>query len=704
MDIKWKNYSHSIITKIIVFLISIICFSEAVTLTIDLLSYESNMKYHDIDIGFEDSYFQGRGFISESDDLINSLINLIEFKNEDYILEGNTITDKDIITKKEDLFRDFKRNSRYYKHGIREGNYEKFEEVYADRISNIKEELIKEDLKEYKFYLNNLEADGIIYYVSDGENTYTNSLHKVKNFHRTYRCYFKINGSKIQIYPEEINKNHNYYWIQPEINKAKQQGIELYLGFTDDFLNKRISNWRENKEYISNGFSEIMLLLVVFLLTFAYLIKVIGRKSFNDKEVNLNFIDKIYNDINLVLCLALIILWLGMESINLSFVNNLYGFMFPITLIISALGLLLILSLVKHIKNKTLIRYSLIYVVFHKIFTIIKDIYDSGSVGVKIISIVLAYPIIILLTVILPLTFISLPVVIGLGVWIALKKVKEFNAIKEGIEKIKDGDIKHGINVSSDGEFKSFATDINSITEGLNKAVENELKSERLKTELITNVSHDIRTPLTSIITYIDLLKKETDNKKAKDYIKILDQKSQRLKTLTDDLFEASKASSGNIPLNLEKIDIISLITQGLGELDDKIRESQLEFNINHPEEKIYIKADGKLLWRAFENLLSNILKYSLKKSRVYIDINDIGNEVVLTMKNISAFGLNISSEELMERFKRGDESRSSEGSGLGLSIAKSLIVLQQGKFNIEIDGDLFKVTIKIPKYKENKI
>ncbi|MTI71479.1 MAG: HAMP domain-containing histidine kinase [Firmicutes bacterium] len=703
MDIKLKSYSHFIITKIIVFLISVICFSKAVTLTVDLLNFESNMRYHDIDIGFEDSYFQGRGFIFESDDLINSLINIIEFKNEDYILEGNTITDMDIITKKEDLFRDFKYHSTYYKQAIsEEGNYEKFEEVYADRISNIKEELIKEDLKEYKFYLNNLQTDGIIYYVSDGENTYTNSLHKVKNFHRTYPCYFKIDGSKIQIYPEEINKNHNYYWIQPEINKAKQQGIELYLGFTDDFLNKRINTWKENKEYISDGFSELMLLLLGFLLTFAYLIKVTGKKSFNDKDVNLNYLDKIYNDINLVLCLSLIALWVGMESINLSFANDIYGFIFPITLIISALGLLLILSLVKHMKNKTLIKHTLIYVVFYKIFTFIKDIYDSGSVGVKILSIVLVYPIIILLTVILPLTFISLPVVIGLGVWVAFKKVKEFNAIKEGIEKIKDGDIKHDIAVSSNGEFKSIATDINSITEGLNKAVENELKSERLKTELITNVSHDIRTPLTSIITYIDLLKKETDNKKAKDYIKILNQKSQRLKTLTDDLFEASKASSGNIPLNLEKIDIVSLMTQGLGELDDKIKKSQLEFNINHSEEKMYIKADGKLLWRAFENLLSNILKYSLKKSRVYIDINDTGNEIILTMKNISAFKLNISSEELMERFKRGDESRSSEGSGLGLSIAKSLVVLQQGKFNVEIDGDLFKVTIKMPKYKEN--
>ena len=227
----------------------------------------------------------------------------------------------------------------------------------------------------------------------------------------------------------------------------------------------------------------------------------------------------------------------------------------------------------------------------------------------------------------------------------------------------------------------------------------NELKSERMKTELITNVSHDIRTPLTSIITYIDLLKNEQDEAKREEYIEILEQKSQRLKILTDDLFEAAKATSGNIPVTLEKIELVSLITQGLGELDDKIREGNLEFKFNYTKNKVFIKADGRLFWRAVENLFSNILKYALEGSRVYIEIIEGEHEVTLTIKNISAYELNISADELMERFKRGDESRSSQGSGLGLSIAKSLIELQKGSFKIEIDGDLFKAIIKIPKF-----
>jgi signal transduction histidine kinase len=283
-------------------------------------------------------------------------------------------------------------------------------------------------------------------------------------------------------------------------------------------------------------------------------------------------------------------------------------------------------------------------------------------------------------------------------VWFAFKKVQAFRTIRDGVRRIKAGDISHIIHVGEKGEFASLAADINGIADGLKKAVESELRNERLKTELITNVSHDIRTPLTSIITYADLLKQENDPTKIEQYIEILNQKSKRLKILTDDLFEAAKASSGNIPVHLERLDIVSLITQGLGEVSDRIEESDLEFRFNQPGEKIYIAADGKLLWRSIENILSNIFKYSLKGSRVYIDLEDHGHEVLLTFKNISAYPINISADELMERFKRGDESRSSQGSGLGLSIAKSLVDAQKGEFAIRIDGDLFKSMIVMPK------
>jgi signal transduction histidine kinase len=247
-------------------------------------------------------------------------------------------------------------------------------------------------------------------------------------------------------------------------------------------------------------------------------------------------------------------------------------------------------------------------------------------------------------------------------------------------------------------EFKQLSVTINSIADGLKNAVSNQVKSERMKAELITNVSHDLKTPLTSIITYIDLLKSEgLHSENAEKYLGIIDNKSQRLKALTEDLFEAAKASSGSIAVNLEKLDAVSLINQGLGELSDKIEESGLNFKTNMPSSKLLVYADGKLLWRVIENLLSNVFKYALPNSRVYIDTFATAEYVKIIIKNISAYELNINEEELMERFKRGDASRHSEGSGLGLSIAKSLTELQGGSFHIEIDGDLFKATIELP-------
>ncbi len=424
----------------------------------------------------------------------------------------------------------------------------------------------------------------------------------------------------------------------------------------------------------------------------ACLLLVIGRTSFRDEKLHFHAGDKIYNDVHIVIAIVIIIIYSALVD---SLFNNIIKIIVPVMLPNIALALFLILTLVKHTKNKTLFKHTLIYTICNKFVQFIREVYRSGGLGIKTVLIVIGYPILI------ALTFFIFPVTIGLAARFTLRRVKSFQTIQVGVEKIKAGDFHHRIEVKEEGEFRKLADHINSITDGLNKAVANELKSERLKTELITNVSHDIRTPLTSIITYIDLLKNEKDPAKLKEYIGVLDQKSKRLKTLTDDLFEASKASSGNIPVQLEKIDIVSLINQGLGEVSDKIEALELVFRMNCPEEKIYVTADGKLIWRSIENLLSNIFKYALRGSRVYISIEDLGNECLITFKNISAYELNISAEELMERFKRGDESRSSQGSGLGLTIAKSLIEIQKGRFNIEIDGDLFKAMIYLPKHLE---
>ncbi|MCM1289013.1 MAG: HAMP domain-containing histidine kinase [Clostridium sp.] len=245
------------------------------------------------------------------------------------------------------------------------------------------------------------------------------------------------------------------------------------------------------------------------------------------------------------------------------------------------------------------------------------------------------------------------------------------------------------------GEFKAHGENLNSIRNGMANAVEESLKSERMKTELITNVSHDIKTPLTSIINYVDLLEKEQlDNEKAGEYIEVLDRQSARLKKLIQDLIDASKASTGNLDVNLEKTDVNVVINQALGEFQDKLAARSIRTIIKSDKEEYFVIADGRHLWRVMENLINNIVKYALEGSRVYIDVKEQDEYISVTFKNISKEELNISGDELMERFVRGDSSRNTEGSGLGLSIARSLMELQKGKMEIIVDGDLFKVVL----------
>ena len=282
-------------------------------------------------------------------------------------------------------------------------------------------------------------------------------------------------------------------------------------------------------------------------------------------------------------------------------------------------------------------------------------------------------------------------------VYYLVKKLDYLAYIMEGTNRIKNGDIHYKLDIIGDDNFTTLAEDINNIREGLDKAIYNQVKSERMKSELITNVSHDLKTPLTSIINYIELIKKEEniEPEYIKDYINVLDSKSKRLKVLIEDLFEASKASSGNLELNMEKIDITQLLRQAIGEMEEKLSSANLDLKLRVPEEKTYINADGKKLYRVLENLLSNIAKYSLNSTRVYIDIVEDNEKVKLTMKNISSYELNFDPDEIMERFKRADESRNTEGSGLGLAIARDLVNAQGGRFEIDIDGDLFKAIIE---------
>lgn len=277
----------------------------------------------------------------------------------------------------------------------------------------------------------------------------------------------------------------------------------------------------------------------------------------------------------------------------------------------------------------------------------------------------------------------------------SFKDVKgKYDRLLAATNAIADGNLKTEIPEES-GMFAPLAESLGKIQEGFGKAVEEEVKSQRMKTELITNVSHDLKTPLTAIITYVDLLKGEQDPEKQKEYIEVLEKKSQRLKVLIEDLFEVSKASTDNVKLEIMDVDVVNLFKQVKLELEDKIQKAGLDFRCSYPEEKLNVRLDSQKTYRIFENLLVNIVKYALPHTRVYVEILREEDTAVIRMKNISEQELKVQGEELTERFVRGDSSRNTEGAGLGLAIVKSFVELQGGKFSIDIDGDLFKAEVR---------
>lgn len=322
-----------------------------------------------------------------------------------------------------------------------------------------------------------------------------------------------------------------------------------------------------------------------------------------------------------------------------------------------------------------------------------------GPIFIKVIMLAIAWPIIV------PIVWMNPPfalLVICAALFFGVRYATHLNEICRGAKRIRSGNTAEKIELKHAGrELNELADDLNSISEGVNNSVQAQLKSERLKTELISNVSHDLKTPLTGIMTYVDLMKQlEPGDPKMQEYLKVVDQKSKRLSALINDILEASKASSGAMKTDLMRVDWEALFTQAYGELEDKLRAAGLEVKLT-VKGRTDVKADGRQLWRVMENLLSNCARYAVPNSRVYAELCEQGGWCIFTLKNISAQELNISADELMERFTRGDRARYTEGSGLGLSIAKSLSELMGGRLELVVDGDLFKAIVYMPLWRE---
>ena len=438
-----------------------------------------------------------------------------------------------------------------------------------------------------------------------------------------------------------------------------------------------------------------------------------GRNN-EDKKVHLNFFDRCYTEI---VAVVVFMIWLMGTSVIVQAMDDEEMRIVWKTIGFGTLGLWFgiwflagWLSLVRRIKARSLWRDSLlrhILLLVRKCFSKCSNllVFLGGNM-ISRVKIILLFGIFIFLQFMFTgmtveggsaLSLLLMIVMDCAVLYYLIKKAWGREQIIAGLKKITDGDLQYKIPTEKlSGEQEMVADYINHIGEGLDAAVENSLKNERMKTELITNVSHDIKTPLTSIINYVDLLKRENpEDPKIRGYLEVLENKAQRLKVLTEDVVEASKASTGNIALEMTDLNFIELVHQVIGEFEEKFEERNLTMVVHFDEEEAIICADGRRLWRVLENVFGNVSKYAMENTRVYVDVKVDRPNVQLSLKNISAQPLNISAEELTERFIRGDVSRNTEGSGLGLSIAKDLVQLQGGEFKLYLDGDLFKVTIE---------
>lgn len=546
---------------------------------------------------------------------------------------------------------------------------------------------------------------------SDSEIIQTKAIRYFDEFNNSY---YKSSENTIINNNEEITDSNNT--IKLTLNQEETiEDLKIYATHEEKLeVNENASNYLKNIVVYLEPYDNQMIILIpictiILLIILIYLVISIGHDK-ESKEIELNDFDKIPIEIVLFIGLMIFVIPIALIEIcsnyvdtNLNFAISLSITAYIISYIICAVTAV---TIIKRIKAKCLIKDSItgkILGYVRKVIIRLRNAYSKLLENTR-----LSFKMILYVVIYIAGMFVIKGIFGGLGIFIdtiisiyilykIYEKINEYKKIEYHMKKMYEGD--HSKKLESQDfskEFQDIIKYINDLSKGFENAIQEGIKSEKMKTELITNVSHDIKTPLTSIINYVDLLKKENiQDEKVKEYIEILDGKSQRLKKLIEDLVEASKASSGNVKLNNEKIEVCELIKQTTGEFQEKFKEKNLDINLKMPESEVFINADSRYMYRIIENLFSNISKYALESSRVYIDVYKNENKVIINIKNISKEKLNITAEELMQRFVRGDKSRSTEGSGLGISISKSLTELQNGKFDMKVDGDLFKVELE---------
>ncbi|MDD4170472.1 MAG: sensor histidine kinase, partial [Desulfotomaculaceae bacterium] len=427
MDTRWRNISRSMTAKVAAFIITVLCFAGCLTIVFNVVGL------HDYNpgIAFEDSYYLSSDYMAVSSGVFQSLKAIIlEYESEENILNGGSITPKDVENAENRLYNDFRYNSRSYNPNLnRAENYRVFREAYADQILKEKDRLIQDDLRNYRTALHRLNGyQGLVYYAKSGDSEFTNSPSPAKDYFKAFPAYMVFDGFEQKIFPEEVkgSKSFRYHAITNDIYQLAQQDV-IYFAFTEEFLSPRIAEWQAGKQLVTRNLYQMAGLALVAAIALIFMLFVAGRKP-EDQDVHIHSFDKLPSDINLMLCFAVAGIWLV-----IIFTLGIYEpvLIFTVTLLLAALGLVLVLSLAKHIKNRTLLSSSLIYIIFRKIFDFVRAVYNSGNAAVKVVLLVIGYPILI------ACTFFMFPVTIGAAAWLAFKKVQEFNAIKEEVKRVK---------------------------------------------------------------------------------------------------------------------------------------------------------------------------------------------------------------------------------------------------------------------------
>lgn len=592
----------------------------------------------------------------------------------------------------------------------------------------------------FLYYVKNLKT-GDIYCSPSLEGTLVNqdtdedsleAMNKYIKGVRTNPAYLVIN-TKTRKYVTNVNRDFQYLndenlrwvidYINGNINVAEDVSNRgeyvICTSIVKDFPNKMDEFGVLNQHYstLSNHYNRYLILTPIVFVLFLFFMGVAILFSGYKKGIygiSLNAFDRLYTEFGFLLVVGGLSLILLLYYLFVDFLYLKIHLEVPYLLIIAytmlyPYSIFGFLSLLRRFKANVFLTNSLTYKGFRLLGSFIRDFFAQRNLTYRVAVILFVFAFLQILGLYAfykdhnyVFLFINIMDYSFLG-FVFIKAAIDYNIIRNETKKITDGNLTHKIPVNNMcAPAHTLGNYINNIGDGLSAAVDEKLKSERLKTELIANVSHDIKTPLTSIINYVDLLKKENlANEKAVSYLDILSSKSWRLKTLIEDLVEASKASSGAISLHLECLNLVELVRQSIGEFEDRFLDRKLETVLNISEEPVYIMADGRSTYRIIENIFSNVNKYALSGTRIYVDIYADQEKVTVSVKNISANKLNINADELMERFVRGDLSRNTEGSGLGLSIAKSLAALQGASFDILLDGDLFKALVRFPRLKQ---